>query len=270
MTMADNESGSKYVDRVKNVVTLIGNQDTKEIPTDNTIITVVKEGVRERLPLLYAVLNMASYSLEKIYSEINKCEEVGNANSSAKLNSERDQELVVSHVRHVPNYDDSGVGQWTAGSNFSNNQKRGKRSFTCWNCNSPDHGARDCPESLSTKARQLMHEQNGLNIEMARVKREYLQRSSGSEEQQKDNRKKVRNDYDSENDDDRPRRASDRQQEESSESRRELIQRPSWFGKANTGEDIQRPAWFGKTNSGGDVSMSRHNSSSTNKNRRNV
>ena len=75
MTMNDIESGSKFVDRVKQIVTIIGNQDIKELPTDSTIITVLKEGIKVRESMLYAVLERNNVTLSQLYTQINKCGE---------------------------------------------------------------------------------------------------------------------------------------------------------------------------------------------------
>ena len=65
-----NETGLKFVDRIKSHVAKIASQNER---TDTTIITVAKEGIRLQYPMLYQVLEIISdLSLDKLCKEISK------------------------------------------------------------------------------------------------------------------------------------------------------------------------------------------------------
>ena len=50
--MLANETGPKFVDRIKGHVARIASQNEREVPTDTTIITVAKEGIKLQHPML--------------------------------------------------------------------------------------------------------------------------------------------------------------------------------------------------------------------------
>jgi hypothetical protein len=122
MKMKKDEEPAKFVDRVKSLRSIIRRLDTNETPTDLSTITVIKEGLKSQLPILYSVLNVINeLTLERLYEEVIKCDE--------------------ADISNQVNQDDScGVMLY---SSCNNKTTKNQQKF-CHRCLGTNHFIRDC------------------------------------------------------------------------------------------------------------------------------
>ena len=237
LVMKDNESGAKFVDRVKLIVAEIGLQNIKELPTDDSIIAVLKEGIRERMPILHQVVDLTDVTLTRLYSQINNCLE----------NPVKDKLASVSQVIDEDSY--QAFINWTAGQEINKNKSRGRvenehvpawkkkafvrqgkggaRRFACWNCDSTDHGARQCPEKLSKEANDKLE---GLQSRYPK----------GQRESNEHKRAKYGGSDDDDEDAGGNRGSSNSRENEANINRRGTLPMPAWFGTSRPAEDTRR------------------------------
>ena len=242
------ENGAQFVDRVKAAVKQIGEQNMKEKPTDNAIIAVIKSAIEIKFPALYEIIDLHDINLDEVYKKVAK-----SATSKKKVDnsSESVAASFVNDSQSLHN-DRNAFIQWTSGAEFQGKQrsqgrvlaehipdwkktaevkKRNSKRFGCWNCNADDHGAVKCPYTLSSKARRMIEEQDIVNEDLARAKREKRNgRFRDDEAYRKQGRRNESRDHEYNDDEDRDRYHTRRIQD----------QRPAWITQINSNVDDAR------------------------------
>jgi len=165
MEMLGTELPGKFVDRVKGVCAQIFIQNPAERPTDLSTVTVLREGIKKRLPILYSVLSVTpDLPLEKLYEEIVKCDESSLRDASSPVSASYVQagteELYAQFLaeRKPGHVAKAKSVHWKVKGGEKKAKSRANQPFHCWNCGDEDHSARQCTQPISEKCASQLKE----------------------------------------------------------------------------------------------------------------
>jgi hypothetical protein len=155
MKCAVGESTDKFVDRVKEQVTKIANFGAKFIPSDDEILTVLMEGIKEQFSTLWTTIFTSPKSLDEMYkllqeykvdrpeSAESKIKEVANFTNYSKTKFKKKTKVFKNENKNFRKFSSRG----RSGGRGNNRESEGEFRLKCHNCGSFDHLAFKCPES---------------------------------------------------------------------------------------------------------------------------
>ena len=156
-------------------------QNPAEKPTDLSIVTVLREGIKKRLPILYSVLSVTpDLPLEKLYEEIVKCDESSLRDASSPVSASYVQagteELYAQFLaeRKPGHVAKAKSVHWKVKGGEKKAKSRANQPFHYWNCGDEDHSARQCTQPISEKCASQLKELRERERIMALVQEETL------------------------------------------------------------------------------------------------